>query len=153
MSMSMWMLQCAQFDYNWSYWIWTHPCTNSKLPYCLQPIGSFQMLMTEFARKSVAVWILCVLLASSYRIQAVVVGLNCDHWITGGAWICWLGFLPCSRQSEERHNDAGTDFHATSELLPSSEHPSASSCFLTIHHQHSFFLSHTHLRPLLPGGL
>lgn len=129
---------------------------------CLAPIasfltvssqsGSFQMLLTEFARKSVAVWILCVLRASSYRMQAVVVGLNCDHWITGGGWICWLGFLPCSRQSEERHNDAGRDFHATSELLPSSEHPSASSCFLTIHHRHSFFLSHTHLRTLLHGG-
>lgn len=108
-----------------------HPCTNSKLPYCLQPIGSFQMLLTEFAQMSVAVWILCVLLASLDRIQVGVVGLNCDHWITGGGWICWLGFLPCSRQSEARHNDAGRDFHTRSELLPSSEHPSASSCFLS----------------------
>lgn len=27
-------------------------------------------------------------------IQAVVVGLNWDRWITRGGWICWSGFLP-----------------------------------------------------------
>lgn len=50
--------------------------------------------------------------------------------------------------SKGRHYDAGTDFHTTSEIFLSSKHPSACSCFLIIHHQHSVFLPPTQIHPL-----